>query len=344
MEEKLKFAVLGTGFWSDFQIKGWQEIEGVELVALCDPEGDKAEESAKRHGINRFYQDASALLENETLDFVDIISSIPSHAQLVRLAAKKGVHVICQKPMAEDFQTCKELVEVCQKAGVQFFIHENARFQLPIRACKDLIQNGEIGQPFKARLTFCSGFPVFENQPSLANLDQFIISDLGVHLLDTARFLFGEVEQIYCQTQKVNPKIKGEDVANILMRMQNGIDCFVEMSYASYLEKESFPQTLMLIEGDTGSMRLDHNHLLTLTQKGKGSSSWKVDPPVYAWADPDYALIHSSIVACNLNILSGLQGKGIGETSGADNLKTMELVFLSYDSAQHNQVMKPKHG
>jgi D-apiose dehydrogenase len=342
MGKKLKYAVIGTGFWADYQIQAWKEFETVSLVAVCDTDVEKAKNAASRHGISQYYQDASELFEKEELDFVDIISSIPSHAPLVLMAAKAGVHVICQKPMAEDWETCRQMVKVCADAGIKFFIHENFRFQTPIRACKTILQEGKIGSPFKARITFCSGFPVFENQPALAELDRFIIMDLGVHILDMARYLFGEAETIYCRTQKINPEIKGEDVADILMAMQNGVSCFIEISYASVLEEETFPQTLILIEGDAGSIRLDKDFKITLTQKGNDSQITKADPPQYSWADPEYALIHSSIVACNRNILADLLGEAKAETTGRDNLKTIELVFLSYKSDLQNKPLNPK--
>jgi D-apiose dehydrogenase len=342
MNSPLKFAVFGAGFWANYQISAWKEFEQATLVAICDPDLDKANHLAQLHNIPNVYQRADELFVKESLDFVDIISSIPSHAPLVRLAAEAGVHVICQKPMAEDYETCQEMVNVCKEAGVKFFIHENFRHQTPIRACKALIEEGKIGVPFKARLTFCSGFPVFDNQPALAELERFIISDLGVHILDMARYLFGDVHQLYCQTQKINPTIRGEDVANTLLTMNSGVNCFVEVSYASHLEQETFPQTLLLIEGDQGSIRLDYNHQLTLTQKGVGSERWAAEPPHYSWADPDYALIHSSVVACIENILEDLSGNGQADTTGEDNLKTMELVFLSYESSINNTVLKTR--
>ena len=64
--------------------------------------------------------------------------------------------------------------------------------------------------------------------------------DIGSHVLDICRFLFGEANSLYCLTQTVNATIKGEDVANVLMEMSNGIHCYAEMSYASILEKEVF--------------------------------------------------------------------------------------------------------
>ena len=115
------------------------------------------------------------------------------------------------------------------------------------------MDSGVIGRAFKARVSFCSPFPVFDNQPFLAELDKFILTDIGSHVLDICRFLFGEAKSLYCLTQRVNQKIKGEDVANVLMEMQTGLHCYAEMSYASVLEKEAFPQTLVLVEGDKGS-------------------------------------------------------------------------------------------
>jgi predicted dehydrogenase len=339
MENTLKFAVFGAGFWANYQISAWKQVGGVELLAICDPDKEKAKNMAQKHGIPKVYTEAESLFEQEKLDFVDIISSIPSHAPLVKAAAKAGVHVICQKPMAEDYATCQSMVKACEEAGIKYFIHENFRFQTPIRECKKLMEEGKIGTPFRARMTFCSGFPVFDNQPALAELDRFIIMDLGVHILDMSRFLFGDVEKLYCQTQKINPSIKGEDVATTLLTMKNGVDCFVEVSYASQLEQETFPQTLILIEGNKGSIRLDYNHHITLTQKGQGSQKIKADPPQYGWADPDYALIHSSVVTCNQSILDAMLDRAPAETSGHDNLKTMELVFLSYKSSDNNKVL-----
>ena len=340
MDKKLKLAVIGTGFWADFQISAWKELKEVEIVAVCDKDPEKAMQAAKRHSIPRFYTDADKLFLEESLDCVDIISSIDSHYALVLKAAAEGVNTICQKPMTDDFARCRTMVDACRQAGVKFFVHENFRWQTPIRACKKLVTDGAIGKPFRAKLTFCSGFPVFDNQPALKELDRFIIMDLGVHLLDVCRYLFGEIDRVYCQTQKINQSIKGEDVANIVMTAKNGLVCFTEISYASHLERESFPQTLLLIEGDAGSVRLDLDHHIVVTSKNKGVSTLKADPPAFDWADPAYALVHSSIVECNRSILQDLLDRQPAENTGADNLKTMELVFLSYESAEKNEVLK----
>ena len=195
-------------------------------------------------------------MKNEKLDFVDIITDVSTHKKFVMLAAKYKVPVICQKPMAEDYQTAKKMVEVCKEARVPLMIHENWRWQTPIRALKQKLDQGIIGKPFRARITYTNSFPVFENQPFLAELEQFILVDMGPHILDVARFLFGEARSIYCQTARVHSNIKGKDVASIAMKMISGIHCNVELSYASKIEHDRFPETYILIEGEKGSIEL----------------------------------------------------------------------------------------
>jgi predicted dehydrogenase len=336
--KKLRYAVFGCGFWANYQIAGWNELEGLELVALYNRTLSKAENLAEKFNVPAVYDDPKKLLKNEKLDFVDIITDVDTHLKFTEMAARKGLDVVCQKPMASSWKDAKALVEVCEKNKVKLFINENFRWQAPIRRVKEVADSGIIGDVFKARVTFCSAFPVFENQPFLAELEQFILTDIGSHILDVSRFLMGDAKFLYCQTKRVNPRIKGEDVANVLMEMKSGAHCIAEMSYASRLEQEVFPQTLVLMEGTKGSVKLDPDFILKVTT-GEGTTSEKVKPVMYPWLDPAYAVVHSSIVDAQRNILEGLRGKK-AETTGKDNLKTMQLVYSSYKSARSNEVIK----
>ena len=329
--KRLRFAVIGTGFWCNYQIPAWQELNEVELVAVYNRTADKADVVAKKFGVPAVYTNVEQLLDEQALDFIDIITNVETHKHFTLLAAGRGIDVICQKPMAPSLEEAREMVEGCRAGQVRFFVHENFRFQAHIRALKDTMQLGVIVEPFKARVSFCSPFPVFDNQPFLAELDHFILTDIGSHILDICRFLFGDAKSLTCLTRRVNKNIRGEDVADVMMEMQNGLHCFAEMSYASILEKESFPQTLVLIEGDNGSLHLTNDFELKITTRKRTTSSI-IQPKLYHWVDPDYAVVHSSIVDCNKDILKGLQG-GEAETTGDDNYKTVQLVWAAYESA-----------
>lgn len=339
--QKLRFAVIGTGFWARFQIAAWKELEGIELVALYNRTRAKAEAMAKEFGVANVYDDVEELLDKETLDFVDIITDVGTHAAFTEAAAKRGIPVICQKPLAAKLPEAEQMLKHCQQRNVSLYVHENWRWQAPIRKLKSILDENVIGKPFKARVSFCSAFPVFENQPFLAELDEFILTDIGSHILDVCRFLFGEVETLLCHVATVNPNIKGEDVANVLMKMESGLSCYAEMSYASLLEYEAFPQTFILIEGERGSLHLTKDYEIHVTTKG-GTEVVRANPEMYSWLDPKYALVHASIVDCNRDILRALQGVGTAETTGVDNLQTVRLVHAAYASAREQRIVQLK--
>jgi len=337
----LRFAILGTGFWARFQLAAWRELEGAECVALYNRTRSKAESLAQEFGVRAIYDDAEELFKCEQLDFADIISDVDTHARFVHLAARHSVPVICQKPMAPDLPTARDMVRVCEEAGVPLWIHENWRFQTPLRALKATLESGVIGEVFRARLSFVTSFPVFDNQPFLRELEQFILTDIGSHVLDSARFLFGEASTLFCQTHRVGD-IRGEDVATVVMQMQfagkRAATVVCDMSYASRTREERFPQTFAFVEGTRGSAQLSTDFWLHVTTE-EGTCSRRAPPPHYAWADPEYDLVHASILPCNADILADLRGEKPSENRACDNLKTVELVFGAYRSAAQNQVV-----
>lgn len=335
----LRFALCGAGFWSRYQLAGWREVGGVDCVAIYNRTRARAEAVAREFGIPAVYDDPEALLCNESLDFIDIVTEVPGHAPLVLLAAQHKMPVICQKPMAADLATAERMVAVCRAAGVPFFIHENWRWQAPIRQVKRVLEAGEIGAPFRARIDMISGFPVFANQPFLRTLPRFILTDLGSHLLDVARFLFGEASRLTCQTRQIHRDIAGEDVATVLLEMGAQTIVAVNMAYAgNYLEHDRFPETFIFVEGARGSLELGPDYWVRVTT-ADGTHARRYPPPRYAWADPAYEVVHASIVPCHANLLQALRGLGPAETTGEDNLRTMRLVFAAYDSAESGQTV-----
>jgi predicted dehydrogenase len=336
----LRFAIFGCGFWSQFQLGGWQELEGVECVALYNRTLSKARDLGKRFGVPAAYDDPEALMQHEELDFIDIITDVDTHEKFTALGARYGKDVICQKPMAPDFESARRMMEVTKKAGVRYYIHENYRWQPQFRRVKEILDEGTIGTPFRCKTGFNTAFPVFDTQPFLATLEEFALTDQGSHQFDVLRYLFGEAHSIYTQIQTVNPSIKGEDVATSLLRMKTGVVCIQEISFSSPLEKELFPQTLLLIEGAKGSIRLDADFEISITV---GTETLKEVVPMqkFPWQTDRLVPEPPSIVACNKNILEDMLGKGKAETTGADNFETVRLVWAAYESARTNRVIEP---
>jgi D-apiose dehydrogenase len=336
----LRFALFGTGFWARYQLAGWIEAGGVECVALYNRTRLRAEALAEEFGISAVYDDAERLLKNERLDFIDICTNVETHAPFTRMGTEHGLAVVCQKPMATTLQEAEDMVNTCRQAGVELLINENFRWQHPIRQFKRIMDAGRIGTPFRARIHFCSSFPVFDNQPFLKELEQFMLTDVGSHILDVARFLFGEARSLYATTYRVHPDIKGEDVATVIMMMgEQEMTVVCEMSYASRTEIERFPETYVYVEADRGFLELGPDFMIRETTE-QGTLSKRYPPPRFDWADPAYDVVHSSIVPCQADLVRHLQGKARAETTGEDNLKTVRLVFGSYESAQTGQPIR----
>jgi len=337
--DKLKLAVFGCGFWSQFQIGGWKELPGVEVVALYNRTLSKALRMGEMFGVNNCYDDAQKLLlSHPDIDFIDIITDVDTHPVFVEMAANHGKDVICQKPMASSLELARKMVSVCRDNKVRYYVHENYRWQPQFRRIKQLIDSGIIGKPFRCKSGFNTAFPLFETQPFLAQLVQFALTDQGSHQFDVMRFLFGEPQSLYCSTQQVNPTIKGEDVATTLIKMKSGVTCIQEISFSSRLEREIFPQTLMLVEGSKGSIRLDPDLVIKVTTSD-GTITENVALEKYWWQTERLTNEPPSIVDCNRNILNDMLGKGKAETTGDDNLKTVEMVFSGYKSASKNEVI-----
>ena len=332
----IRVGVVGCGFWARYQIAAWQEVPGVGVIALTSLVRADAEAVPGNYSI---YESASDLAASGTVDLIDIIASAQSHRKIVEELAQFKVPIICQKPMAESLPDCRAMVEACEREGTWFAIHENWRYQAPFLELHRRLVAHEIGTVFRARLSFCCSFPVYTNQPALARARRFILSDVGSHVLDVVRHLFGEALRVTCLTQRINPDIAGEDVATVLIETDKGVTVTVELSYASPLEREKFPETRALVEGTLGSICLERDSELRI-YRNEAVEVLQVSSPHYKWANPEYALVHASIVQCHTALVEACQNQVSAPTSGQDNLKTMALLEACYASAERRRTIE----
>ncbi|WP_349959729.1 Gfo/Idh/MocA family oxidoreductase [Rhizobium sp. ZPR3] len=329
---ELKGALIGCGFFAINQMHAWQDVEGARIVAICDRDPERLKLVGDQFGIERRYADAAAMFADGGFDFVDIATTVASHRALVEMAASHRIPAICQKPFAKTLSDAKAMVAACATAGVPLMVHENFRWQTPIQAVKTVLQSGAIGEPFWGRFSFRSGYDVFSGQPYLAEGERFIIEDLGIHTLDIARFILGDVASLTARTKRVNPKIKGEDVATILLDHESGATSIVDVSYASKLATEPFPETLIELDGTKGSIRLSQGYRLEVSGSD-GVTVSDASPRLLSWASRPWHNIQESVLAIQQHWADRLANGGETSTSGADNLKTLALVEAAYESA-----------
>ena len=332
-------ALIGCGFFAQNHLHAWRDLAPrARLVAVCDTDAGKAQAAARAFDIPRWYDDAAKLFAEEKPDFVDIATTMPSHRPLVELAAAHRVPIIVQKPLAPNMADCIAIVTAAERADVPLMVHENFRFQTPMRRAGEALS--EIGPPTWGRISFRTGYDVFANQPYLLREAELIVLDLGIHLLDLARVFMGEVERMSCETQRQHPAARAEDTATMLLRHVGGGVSVVDCTYMSRDLPDSFPQTLLHIEGSRGAIRMGRDFALDVTVDGTTRRIY-AGSPLLPWTSEPWHTAQESVLNTQAHFLDCLEHGREPATSGRDNLRTYALVRAAYEAAETHQAVRP---
>lgn len=325
--------LIGCGFFAENHMQAWAGLEGAQIIALCDRDIEKAQAMAATFGIEQVFGDAHEMFAEVSPDFVDVATTAATHRPLVEMAVRHAPTVICQKPFAETLEDAQAMVAAAQTAGAQLIVHENFRWQRPFVEIKDLIAAGRIGTPHWARFSFRHGYDNYGNQPYLAKIERFTIMDVGLHLFDLARHFMGEVTDLSCTTQRLNPIVRGEDAFTALLAHDSGATSICDCSFWTTLDPDPFPRTLAQIEGSAGTITLDAEFRITLHTDG-AHSVIEAEPAVPDWGARPWHGVQDSVIRFQAHALRVMRGEDQPQPSGEDNLRTLELALAAYDAAE----------
>merc|ERR1712032_842298 len=163
-----------------------------------------------------------------------------------------------------------------------------------------------------------------------------------------ARFFLGEVDSVYSRHQRIDTRVRGEDMATIMLGHTNGATSIVDITYECRRLPDSFPQTLVVIEGTEGAVELgcDFHMTVSTTKRGQGGplegkiSTSNVSTPLRSWTSEPWHTAQDSVFHTQSHWLSCLRSGQQPETSGEDNLKTFALVEAAYSSSVSRQAVK----
>jgi predicted dehydrogenase len=331
-------ALIGCGFFARNHMHGWADAEGIDVVAVCDLDRAKAEAMARDFGIPATYTDAGEMLAAERPDVVDVATTVESHRSLVELSLAHGALTVCQKPFAETFADGRAMVEAARRANRPLVVHENFRWQRPFLALKERLDGGAIGTPTFCRLSFRHGYDVYAGQPYLATTTRFGLMDVGIHLYDVARFLLGDARDVHCRTQSLKPGIAGEDAFVATLRHDAGAVTSVECSFFSKIVPDPFPETLVWLEGDEGTLELASGYRLRIHRDGEVSEV-SAEPPVPSWGARPWHVVQDSVTNFERHVVDVLEGRADPQPSGAHNLETLAMALASYRSAETGETV-----
>jgi len=338
---RLQGALIGCGYVSRFHLEGWAKVSQARLAALCDRDRQRLEQASAKVPEARLYTDAAALFESEQgLDFVEICTRPDSHRVLVELAARSGVHVLCQKPAALVRPDLEATIKACDSTGIRLMFHENWRFRSWYRALRAEISAGTIGRPIRLRIAHLDTRALraggYDDQPYFRTMPRLILLEMGCHLVDAARFLIGEVETVFAALGKFGCHSIGEDVATLSLRFAGGCLGLLDMSWCAPAElaRAEWALNETVVEGTAGTLRL----LTDGSLEWIGLTGRRERKPVVL--PPDDQVYIDGYAATQQYFLKGLITAAEHETRASDTLCTMDVVWTAYRAAEEGRSLK----
>jgi len=211
----MKAAVIGVGAMGGHHARVYNELEGVELIAVADPDAKKAETVGRRFKV-RTYADYREMLDQERPDLVSAAVPTRLHHSVAMEAIRRGIHVLVEKPIASTVVEAQEMIRQAQEAGVRLAVGHIERFNPAVIELKKRLDQGELGQVFMVQARRMGPFPERIQ-------DMGVVIDLASHDLDVMLYLLdSEVDRVYAETMRqVHTEL--EDLLSGLLRFRNGV-------------------------------------------------------------------------------------------------------------------------
>jgi myo-inositol 2-dehydrogenase/D-chiro-inositol 1-dehydrogenase len=230
----IKIGIIGAGRIGRVHGEGVTNgVKNAVVTAIADPfMNDEIKQWADGLGITSCYSDYHKILEDSEIDAVMICSSTNTHADISIEAIRAGKHVFCEKPISQDLNKIKEVMEALKESSVKFQVGFNRRFDHNFKAVKNAVDAGQVGDVHLIRVT--------ARDPQAPPIEYVKVSgglflDMTIHDFDMVCFLSGsKVEEVYAAgAALVNPdisKVGDIDTAIITMKMENGALAVIDNS------------------------------------------------------------------------------------------------------------------
>jgi predicted dehydrogenase len=192
----LRIAILGFGFIGRAHGDAYARLPNVKLVAIGGCRAERLQRWKGPYPI-QFYRDPDALLNCAVADVVDICLPTFLHEEFITKAASKGMHIICEKPLALTLAEVERILAVVRRAGVTFMVAQVLRFFAHYTKCRELLQEGGLGDIFFASASRLAQPPQWADWFRDPKKSGGALFDLQVHDLDYLVNLFGPPENVF---------------------------------------------------------------------------------------------------------------------------------------------------
>jgi len=334
--KKFKVGIIGVGVIGREHIKAFSASKESEVIAIADINPKTLKTVSKEFGVDKAFLDYHDLLELADIDGIVVCTPPFAHAEITCDAAASGKHVLCEKPMAVNYEEAKRMVEACDKAGVNLGIcSARYRFIPSVKLAKQYIDEGKIGRIYYYRATTLRrrgrpGIDILKESKWFLDSSKAgggALIDIGCYDIDVALYLLGDVHPVSISSMTfrgIEPPVKTstvydvEEHSSVLVRFKEGVVAMFETAWASNIG----PHVETLIFGSAGGLKLDPFTYYT-EEDGIGVSKMlHMERPRDIWSQ----LVADFITAC-------LEDRD-PKTSGKEGLRIMQIIDAAYRSAK----------
>jgi predicted dehydrogenase len=338
-----RIGVLGSGFIvNDCHLVAYRKA-GFNPVAIASRSRENAYKAGQHHRIARVYDTYEQLLDDATLEVLDIAVAPNAQVGLIKAACqrKTAKGILAQKPLGMDYLEAVEAVQACEAAGIVLAVNQNMRYDQSVRAAKTLLENGTIGEPVLASIDM-RATPHW--MPWQVEMGWVTLRIMSIHHLDCFRYWFGDPERVYCSIRP-DPRTKfphADGICAYILDYPNGLRCLAIDDTWTGPAKEGAPKDIGIewrIEGlnglaigNIGWCQDPYTTPSTLRYAAKGDKEFH--RPVWneSWF-PD------AFVGTMAQLLIALETQTLPAISARDNLKTMALADAAYLSAKERRAV-----
>lgn len=245
-DRPLRAAVVGLGMMGRNHVRVWDEaIDGVELVAVADPDGSAVQRATAGRRA-RGFQDPERMLAEEELDLVSIVAPTSLHLPVTLAALRAGANVLVEKPIAATRDEAARMIDAAGEAGRMLTVGHIERFNPAIRELHRRLSAGELGRIFQICATRLGPFPARIR-------DVGVVVDLAPHDLDIMRYLVGaEPIRIYAETER-RIHTEHEDLFNGVMKFANGVVGVLDINWLTPTKRR-----VLSVTGERGMFVADY--------------------------------------------------------------------------------------
>jgi predicted dehydrogenase len=246
MKDIVRVGIVGTsGYTAWIHLPNLQSHKQVQISAICGRNQEVAAEVAKQFGIPRVYGDYNQMIEAGGLDAVVVATPDHLHYPITMAALNAGLHVLCEKPLAQTAQQAKEMLDAAENRGLVHMTMFTWRWVPHYRQICELVSGGYLGRIQSVSLRWPMSFGIASTYMwrTDAAYGNGVLGDLGSHIFDLARLFAGDIRRVsaHLTTRIDRPHPDGEsykaafDTATLLLEFDSGAQGTVELTYAAIL-------------------------------------------------------------------------------------------------------------